>query len=54
MYNISLIRGDGIGPEISESAMIVLETINDKLDLKFSITKLDAGDGALKKTGECS
>ena len=52
MYNISLIRGDGIGPEISESAMIVLETINDKLDLKFSITKLDAGDGALKKTGK--
>ena len=52
MYDISLIRGDGIGPEISESAMIVLETINDKLDLKFSITKLDAGDGALKKTGK--
>ena len=52
MYNISLIRGDGIGPEISESAMIVLETINDKLDLKFSITKLDAGDGALEKTGK--
>jgi 3-isopropylmalate dehydrogenase len=52
MYNISLIRGDGIGPEISESAMIVLETISDKLDLKFSITKLDAGDGALEKTGK--
>jgi len=52
MYDISLIRGDGIGPEISESAMIVLETINDKLDLKFSITKLDAGDGALKNTGK--
>jgi len=52
MYNISLIRGDGIGPEISESALIVLETINDKLDLKFSITKLDAGDGALEKTGK--
>jgi len=52
MYNISLIRGDGIGPEISESAMIVLETINDKLDLKFSITKLDAGDSVLEKTGK--
>ena len=35
MYNISLITGDGIGPEISESALSVLETINDKLDLKL-------------------
>ena len=52
MYNIALIKGDGIGPEISESAISVLETINDKLDLKFSINQLDAGDGALKNTGK--
>ncbi|MCH6571281.1 MAG: isocitrate/isopropylmalate dehydrogenase family protein, partial [Thaumarchaeota archaeon] len=43
---------DGIGPEISEAAISVLETINDKLDLKFEINQLDAGDGALKKTGK--
>jgi 3-isopropylmalate dehydrogenase len=52
MYNIALIKGDGIGPEISESAISVLDTINDKLDLKFEINQLDAGDGALKKTGK--
>ncbi|KAG2478883.1 MAG: 3-isopropylmalate dehydrogenase [Nitrosopumilales archaeon] len=52
MYNIALIKGDGIGPEISESAISVLETINDKLDLKFSINQLDAGDKALKNTGK--
>ena len=52
MYNIALIKGDGIGPEISEAAISVLETINDKLDLKFEINQLDAGDGALKKTGK--
>ena len=52
MYNISLITGDGIGPEISESALSVLETINDKLDLKLSIKKLQAGDLALKETGK--
>ena len=52
MYNIALIKGDGIGPELSESAISVLETINDKLDLKFEINQLDAGDGALKKTGK--
>jgi 3-isopropylmalate dehydrogenase len=52
MYKISLITGDGIGPELSASAVSVLETINDKLDLKFEIKKLQAGDAALKETGK--
>ena len=51
MYKISLITGDGIGPEISESAISVLDAINDNLNLKFDITKLSAGDKALKDTG---
>lgn len=51
MYNISLITGDGIGPELSESAISVLEKINDSSDVKFSIKKLQAGDTALKETG---
>ena len=52
MYKISLITGDGIGPELSESAVSVLNTISDKYDLKFTITKLLAGDIALKETGK--
>ena len=48
MYNISLITGDGIGPEISESAISILETIHDKLDVKTEIISLEAGDAALK------
>src|SRR5438309_3610807 len=52
MYQIALITGDGIGPEISESVIKVLETINDKLDLKIKIEKLEAGDNALAKTGK--
>ncbi len=52
MYKISLITGDGIGPELSESAVSVLNMINDKLGLKFEITKLKAGDTALKETGK--
>ncbi|MBI1829748.1 MAG: isocitrate/isopropylmalate dehydrogenase family protein [Thaumarchaeota archaeon] len=52
MYQISLITGDGIGPEISESVIKVLETVNDKLDLKIKIEKLEAGDNALRKTGK--
>jgi 3-isopropylmalate dehydrogenase len=52
MYKISLITGDGIGPELSESAISVLNTISDKTDVKFEITKLLAGDIALKETGK--
>ncbi len=51
MYKISLITGDGIGPEISDSAVSVLNKINEKYDLKFEITKLLAGDKALEITG---
>jgi 3-isopropylmalate dehydrogenase len=51
MYRISLITGDGIGPEISESAISVLNTIHDKIGLKFDIKKLDAGDSALARHG---
>ena len=52
MYKISLITGDGIGPELSESAISVLDAIHDKLDLKFDIAKLSAGDRALSETGK--
>ena len=51
MYNISLITGDGIGPELSESAISVLETIHDRLDVKTNVTSLEAGDAALEKFG---
>ena len=52
MYKISLITGDGIGPELSESAISVLNTIHDRFDLKFDIAKLSAGDRALAETGK--
>ena len=51
MYDISLITGDGIGPELSESAVSILETIHDKLDVKTKIISLEAGDIALEKYG---
>lgn len=52
MYKVSLITGDGIGPELSESAVSVLNTIHDNQGIKFEITKLLAGDIALKQTGK--
>ena len=52
MYKVSLITGDGIGPELSESAVSVLNTIHDNQGIKFEIIKLLAGDIALKQTGK--
>lgn len=52
MYNISLITGDGIGPELSESVMNIINVISDRHDLKLSVQKLQAGDKALKETGK--
>ncbi len=51
MYNISLITGDGIGPELSESAISILETLHDKLGVKTKVISLEAGDIALEKYG---
>lgn len=51
-YNISVIRGDGIGPEQTVAAKKILETISDKSSTKFAISEVDAGDGALAKHGK--
>lgn len=52
MYEISLITGDGVGPELSDSGTTILNTISDCTDVKFNITQLLAGDAALLNTGE--
>jgi len=52
MYHISLITGDGIGPELSESVIEVLYAVNDKLGIKLNVKKLEAGDSALRKHGK--
>ncbi len=51
MYRISLITGDGIGPELSKSVTEILYVIHDKIGLKLEISAVEAGDIALKKTG---
>jgi 3-isopropylmalate dehydrogenase len=51
-YIISLIRGDGIGPEQAEAAIKILETINDNSSIKFTINAVEAGDAALAKHGK--
>ncbi len=48
MKRIAVIPGDGIGKEVMEAAMLVLE----KLDLPFEYRYYEAGDEAYKKYGE--
>lgn len=51
-YTVSLIRGDGIGPEQTASARTILETISDNSSTKFTLNEVEAGDAALAKHGK--
>ena len=51
-YTISLISGDGIGPEQAASAKQLMQTISDKSSTKLVVNEVDAGDGALAKHGK--
>ena len=49
--NIALIKGDGIGPEIVDSAVSVLNKIGEKFSHQFNYSEGDAGGIAIDKTG---
>ena len=44
---IAVIRGDGIGPEIVDSAVAVLEVIAEKFGHKFNFTRYLIGGAAI-------
>ena len=50
-YNIGLLRGDGIGPEIVDSAVRVLERIAAKYGHEFHFTPYLIGGAAIDATG---
>ena len=50
-YTISLIEGDGVGPEISKASLLVLDSLQEKLGLVFSVKDAPAGDGCKNRTG---
>ena len=50
-YAIALIKGDGVGPEISKASLVVLDALQEKLGLSFSIKDSPAGDDCKRKTG---
>ena len=50
-YNIALLKGDGIGPEIVESAVRVLEAVGKKYGHTFNFTSYLIGGCAIDATG---
>jgi len=50
-YKISLIPGDGIGPELTEATLAILESAQAKFDLKLDVVEAEAGDATFKKRG---
>ncbi|MBR8831478.1 MAG: 3-isopropylmalate dehydrogenase [Chroococcopsis gigantea SAG 12.99] len=50
-YKITLLPGDGIGPEIMAVAVKVLEVIGAKFDLSFGFTSAPIGGAAIDATG---
>ncbi|MBQ8237323.1 MAG: 3-isopropylmalate dehydrogenase [Oscillospiraceae bacterium] len=50
--NIAVIRGDGIGPEIVNQALLVLDKIADKFGHEFTYTDVDMGGCAIDKFGD--
>jgi len=50
-YQIALIPGDGIGPELTETTLRVLEAAQNRFNLRLNIVEVEAGDRCFKKRG---
>ena len=51
-YNVAVIPGDGIGPEIVDSAVEILKKTADKFGHKFNFTPYLIGGAAIDATGK--
>lgn len=51
MHNIVVLRGDGIGPEVMDQAIRVLDALKDKYHLEFSLQEGLIGGAAIDKLG---
>jgi 3-isopropylmalate dehydrogenase len=50
-YRIALIPGDGIGPELTETTLKVLEAVQKKFGLGLNMVEVEAGDKCFEKRG---
>jgi 3-isopropylmalate dehydrogenase len=51
-YRITLLPGDGIGPEIMSVAVDVLKLVGEQLDIRFEFQQALIGGAAIDETGE--
>lgn len=51
-YRITLLPGDGIGPEIMQVAVEVLQVVGEQLDLRFEFQEALVGGAAIDVAGE--
>ncbi len=50
-YKVSLIEGDGIGPELTKATLAVLDSTQKKFGIKLNIVEAEAGDATFAKKG---
>ncbi len=50
-YNIALLPGDGIGPEVVDATVKVLEALEKKTEIEFNFKTYMIGDAEKKKSG---
>ena len=50
-YKVSLIEGDGIGPELTKATLTVLDSAQKKFGIRLNIVEAEAGDATLAKRG---
>ena len=50
-YKIALIPGDGIGPELTEATLEILNAVQQRFDIGLKIIEVEAGDRCFEKNG---
>ena len=50
-YNVAVLKGDGIGPEVTEAAVKVLEAIQEKSNFKLNFLYGEAGYHCIAEYG---
>jgi len=50
-YKVALIPGDGIGPELTETTLVVIDAVQKKFGLNLEFIKLEAGDACFERRG---
>ncbi|MBN2284997.1 MAG: 3-isopropylmalate dehydrogenase [Tissierellales bacterium] len=53
IFNLAVIKGDGIGPEIVEQAQRILVKIGEKYNHQFNFNEVLAGGAAIDAVGNC-